>query len=118
LKIRKGLKLKDHEIFADLSYGNKEIKDVEGKSRFNYLKAYHNIKTVLNKIEKNRIEIYSIDQLNAIGYAFTVYKTDENIKKYLADFNIKSDDLEMLLSGITNFSKFSNLSIKAYAKII
>jgi CRISPR-associated endonuclease Csn1 len=117
-KIRKELKFTESVLFSTLNYGNKSINDVEKGAKFDYLKNYHKVRVALDKIEKNRIYDYSIEALNGIGYAFTVYKTDQKIADYLNDFNISRKDLEVLLLHVGGFSKFANLSTKALDKII
>lgn len=116
-KIRKLLELGGEERFKSLSYGNKDIKDVEDKTKFNYLKSYHQMRKALDKISKNRIKTITIPQRDAIGYALTVYKTDTNIIDELSKVGLDSIEIEALL-GLPNFSKFGRLSLVACKKII
>lgn len=118
-RIRTALKLNEEELFVALQYGSKTNKEVESKAKFTYLKGYHQIRKALDKVAKGRIKTYPTQTLNAIAYAYTVYKSDDNkIKDYLKVYDLDSEDMEILLSEIPGFSKFGRLSVQACDKII
>lgn len=108
--IRKKLGLSESDKFNLLNYSN-GVAEAE-KKPFNYLKAYHEIRKVLDKIGKGRIRYLSKDCLNQIGYIFTVYKNDDSIKAALDALELEPQDKEQLLT-LGNFSKFGHLSVKA-----
>lgn len=115
-KIRKLLKLDDDMSFSNLSYGNKEIVDVEKKTNFNFLKAFHEIRKVVDKIDKGTFDSFSIDELNHIGRTLTVYKNDDSRKEKLKEINLTNDVIDEVIN--LNFSKTGNLSTFAMNKII
>lgn len=105
--IRKKLGIPDEYRFNHLSYGNKDVAEVE-KAKFEYLKAYHQIKKVL----KDAINTLSIDELDEIGFIFTVHKTDDKILEELSKTNIDKSLFDLLLE-LPSFSKFGHISTKA-----
>lgn len=111
--IRKALKIPNEYRFNSLSYNSDDIAQVEKKAKFEYLKSYHQIKKVL----KDAITTLSIDELDSIGYIFTVYKNDEKIIEELEKTGIDSS-LYKLLLNLPSFSKFGHISVKACKKII
>lgn len=115
-KMRKELNLSDNEYFGMLSYGEKEIADVE-KAKFEYLKQYHEIRKALDKVTKGRITALSVQQLNAIGYIFTVYKNDEKIEAALHNLRIEEADIACLMS-LSGFRKVGHISVAACDKLI
>lgn len=109
--IRKKLDIPEEYKFNHLSYGNKDIAEVE-KARFEYLKAYHQIKKIL----KDTIKTLTIDDLDEIGYIFTVHKTDNDIVEALSKTDIDKGLYDLLLE-LPSFSGFGHISVKA-CKII
>ena len=82
------------------------------------MKAYHAVRKALKDAGlegewENRIR--NPELLDAIGTAFSLYKTDEDIRANLAAFRLSENVLEALLAGL-NFDKFVHLSLKALAK--
>ncbi|MBQ7124409.1 MAG: type II CRISPR RNA-guided endonuclease Cas9 [Oscillospiraceae bacterium] len=116
-KIRKTLKLKETEFFTALSYGNKEWDEIEKKTKFEYLKAYHAIKKEFEKVEKGLFDNISWDELDEIGRGLTLYKTEDKLRKYLEEAGIEEKIIDIVL-GISAFSGFGRLSRKACKKII
>lgn len=114
--IRKELKLQKDEYFKNLSYGKKPIEEVE-KAKFEYLKAFHEMRKALDKVAKDRINVYDRDQRDNIAYAFTVFKTDKEIEKCLLEYDIAKPDVDALINKISGFSKTGHLSLKALHKI-
>lgn len=115
-RIRKELELPDDYFFAKLTYGDKSIAEVESKTKFNYLDAYHDIKTVLEKYDEN-IETLSDDDLDRIGYIFTVNHTDDTIRSALNETDMDPVIFDYLLH-LNGFSKFGHISVKACKKLI
>ncbi len=114
--IRKELKLREDEYFKNLSYGKKPVEEVE-KAKFEYLKAFHKMRKALDKVAKDRINVYGRNQRDDIAYAFTVFKTDDGIKQYLLEHDIAAPDVKALINTISGFSKTGHLSLKALRKI-
>ncbi len=88
------------------------------KMSFSWVKDYHSIRKALDKVEKNRILKLSHEQLDTIATAFSVYKNEETIEKYLEEGGIEKADREALLERLSGFSKFGHLSLKACYKIL
>lgn len=135
--IRKSLGLSQSENFNSISYGkivkkaekdennkiiykviSSDFSEVESKTKFNYLKAYHEIRKVLDKISKNYIENLSTEHKDYIGYAFNVYKQDEKITEYLTEKGIDTNIIEILIEKLPSFSGAGRLSVKAMKKIL
>lgn len=116
-KIRKELDISTDKRFSTVSYGFKEIEEVEKKTKFEYLKQYHNIRKALDKFQKGYIQKLSREELNCIGYALTVHKDDAKILNVLKDFEIDEFLYDYILN-ISSFSKFGNLSVKACDMLI
>ena len=114
--LRKELSLDEGEFFASLSYGSKEPAEVE-KAAFSYLKPFHQIKSALDKIKKDYIYTLSDEQLDDIGYIFTVNKTDDAIISALKARNFDETVIDALLS-CGSFSKFGHISVKACRMLI
>lgn len=124
-EIRKALSLPEEVLFNLVRYDYsvsddraEAIKQAEEKSNIKEFQSYHKIRKALDKIEKGTIEKYTIDELDKIGYALSVYKSDENKIKYLKENipNITDEHINALLP--LSFSKAGHLSIKAINKIV
>ncbi len=111
-RIRKELGISDEYTFNSLSYGSKSAEEIESKSKFNYLNAYHDIRKALDKYEKNYIKKLTPDELDIIGTIFTVYKSDDNIIENLKKAGIDKALYDYLLE-LKGFSKHGHISIKA-----
>lgn len=91
-QVRKILGLPESAIFKGLRYGNdEESKKKAENGALMEMKAYHAIRVVLEKAGlqgewENRIR--NPELLDAIGTAFSVYKTDADIQTALADFRL------------------------------
>lgn len=118
-QVRKLLELHETAIFKGLRYGTDDEKKAES-STFMEMKAYHTIRQTLEKAGL-KSEWQSIgtqpEILDAIGTAFSVYKTDEDISKALQDLRLPESVLNELLRGVS-FDGFIHLSIKALKKIL
>lgn len=112
--IRKELKLSDSEFF-NISYGrgDKSPDEVEKKTKFTYLDAYHTFKKAFGAA----FDDWSTDRKNQLAYALTVYKNDEKIIAYLTENGFEQAEIELALT-LTSFTKTGNLSVKALEKII
>lgn len=117
-KIRSKLELPPEKTFNSVRYTyGKTIEEAEKKEKLNCLKAYHEIRTALNSVSKERIKFIPRAQLNSIGEIFTLYKTEGVISQKLADAGIEQCDIDAL-SSMKNFSKFGHLSIEVLETII
>lgn len=110
--IRKKLGISSEYRFTHLSYGDKDISEVE-KAKFEYLKAYHQMKAILN----DTINSLSIDELDEIDYIFSVHKTDDAILKALNETTIDKSLFSLLLE-LPEFRGFGHISTKACKMII
>ncbi|MEA4807593.1 type II CRISPR RNA-guided endonuclease Cas9 [Acetobacterium wieringae] len=119
-RIRKVLELGDDEYFVGLSYGRKEIKEVEDKTKFQFLKHYHLMKKAFNKISKDKIIGVPIATRDEIARILTLYKTDEKI---IEELNKIEDPImdEFLINAVLTlpaFKQVGNLSLKATQRIL
>ncbi|MCQ9327502.1 type II CRISPR RNA-guided endonuclease Cas9 [Neisseria dentiae] len=119
-QVRKILGLPESAVFKGLRYG----KDSDGlkaeSGALMEMKAYHKIRTVLEKAGlkgewENRIR--NPEVIDAIGTAFSLYKTDNDIQTALAGLALPKPVLDALLKGLS-FDKFIELSLPALAKIL
>lgn len=113
--VRKTLDLDESITFKGVHIGHKDRKEVESKKLFVKMDAYHTLRKALDKIEKGKITQMSTSHLDAIGYALTVYKTDENIRHYLEKQGLDNEVIKAV-EGIS-FSKFGHLSLEAIQRI-
>lgn len=112
-KIRKELSLSADCVFVGLPYGDKSIEEVEKKRKFEYLKAYHQIRKALDKMKKGYISSLSVEELDAIGEAFSFHRDDSNVVEYLRSKNVREEIYDCLLENISGFAKFGHISVKA-----
>lgn len=112
--IRKELRLSESERF-NISYSDakKTLDEIEKKTKFQYLPAYHTFK----KAYGNAFAEWSVDKKNRLGYALTAYKNDNKITEYLTENGFDPAEIEIALT-LPSFSKWGNLSEKALNKII
>jgi len=115
-RIRKELELGQDALFSNLTYGRKEVEEVEA-AKFQYLPVYHEMRRAFDKISKNHVLQISNTQRDLIGTAITYYKTDDKIQQALLEGNFSKEEINAIL-GMKNFSKFGNLSVKAMQKVI
>ena len=115
-QIRKELGLGSQVLFNALVY-NSDVEEVEKKSKFNFMPAYHQIRKELDTVVKGRIEAIDIDTLDEIGRILSTYKSDAKRIEAFSNLNITSKDMEALLN-INGLRKFGHLSLKALKKII
>lgn len=112
--LRKELKLADDEFF-NISYGrdDKSSEEVEKKTKFAYLPAYHTFKKAYGQAFVN----WSTEKKNVLGYALTVYKNDNRIVAYLTEHGFEKAEIDVALT-LPSFTKTGNLSVKALDKMI
>lgn len=119
-RIRKVLALSDDEYFVGLSYDRKEIKEVEDKTKFQFLKHYHLMKKAFNKISKDKILGVPIPLRDEIARILTLYKNDDKI---IEELNRIKDPImdELLINAVLTlpaFKQVGNLSLKATQRIL
>lgn len=131
-KIRKILNLDEKFRFKGLPYRenpndkkSEPYNKTEAKTKINLMAPYHEIRKAFDHIEKNHIKNFlpteqeRIDALDAIAYAFTAFKSDDNIRRYLSKNSALTDsDINCLTENLGTFSKFGHISIKATRKLI
>ena len=112
--LRRELKLPDGKFF-NISYGkgDKSAEEVEKKTKFAYLTAFHTFKKAYGQAYVG----WSTEKKNALAYALTVYKNDNKIIAYLTDHNFEKAEIEIALT-LPSFTKTGNLSVKALDKLI
>lgn len=123
--IRKVIDIPEYATFNTVRYDysvSKDLKEVieqaEDKSNIKEFQSYHKIRKALDKVKKGKINEISKVDLDNIGYALSVYKSDNNKTEYLKNKvkSLNEEEIKALLP--LSFSKTSNLSIKAINKII
>ena len=115
---RKELGLADTDRFADVYYKTEDFVQEEKKNKIKITAAYHEIAKALKDKGKEYITTLSIDQLDAIAYAFSAYKSDSKIRAYMQAKGVSSEDAALLLANLSGFSKFGHISIKACRKLM
>ncbi|MEA1960085.1 MAG: type II CRISPR RNA-guided endonuclease Cas9 [Bacillota bacterium] len=114
--LRKVLQLSSDQKFNDVRYDQSGIDDTEKKTKFNYLKSYHEIRKSLDKVNKGRIKQLTHDQLNLIGEALTLYKNEATIAEKLIAGGLTKYDVDELLP--LSFRGFGHLSLTAIGNIL
>ena len=118
-KIRKELSLAPGATFNMLRYRADKTQEETEKEKLKLLCAYHEMRKALDKVAKGSIGTLSNAQKDAIGTAFSLYKTDKNIVAYLENSGLEALYINALLQMPTApFAKFGNLSAAACYKII
>ena len=119
-QVRKLLDLPPDAVFKGLRYGKNEEGLKAESAALMEMKAYHKIRQVLEKAGL-KTEWQGLatqpEKLDAIGTAFSVYKTDADIEQYLAPYGFQTGLVETLLAGVS-FDKFIQLSLKALQNIL
>lgn len=115
--LRKALGLQETERFNDLYY-SKDTAETEKKAKFSFTAAYHEIRKALDKLEKDYIKKLSPNELDVIGYAFSVFKNERNLRSYLLNNGITENVCSTLLDNLKPFRKFGHISVKACRKLI
>ncbi len=113
--LRKELCLTDSTRF-NISYNSKDklsYEEVEAKTKFEYLNAYHSFKKAYGSV----FVAWSTEKKNALAYALTVFKNDEKIIAHLTEHGFDDNEIKVALT-LPSFTKTSNLSVKALDKLI
>lgn len=135
-KIKKWLKLAQEDRFNMVNYvvsrkdlGTKSLEELkdscEKKTKFSSLRDYYDVREKIRGADEAFWDTISdnIAVIDAIGEILTLYKTDEDISKYLGQIEIDGVKdifpkiVEDALLGLS-FAKFGHLSLKALRKII
>ena len=118
-QVRSILNLSDDAIFKGVRYSGEDKKAIETKTTLMEMKAYHQIRKVLegNNLKAEWVALKAnLTLLDEIGTAFSLYKTDEDISDYLAG-KLSQPVLNALLENLS-FDKFIQLSLKALYKLL
>lgn len=117
-KIRAVLELSDGDRFKNVYYRSDDKEEWESKTKFQHLRAYHEMRKKFDKLNKGHINSISRSDLDEVGYALTVYKTDDNIVSYLKEHtSLEQAEIDSVLM-MPSFSKFGHISVKACKAII
>lgn len=116
-RIRKELEIPADTTFNAVSYKNAEdYEEAEKKTKFFYLRAYHQMRAAFNKLSKNHFDGLTRQQKNELGRVLSTYKTSANIRPRLAVAGLS--EMEIDIAETMSFSKFGHLSVKACDKLI
>ena len=115
-KIRKELRLSDEQTFNTVSYRNTDFAGAEKKTKFPYLKAYHQMRAAFERAEKGHFRDITTGQRNAIAEVLSRYKTSQKIRPLLRSAGLSEPDID--IAETLNFSKFGHISVKACDRII
>ncbi|GHV08513.1 CRISPR-associated endonuclease Cas9 [Clostridia bacterium] len=104
----------------NISYAGKDMtfEQCEERERFEFLKAWHEVRKAFDKLVKGHIKSVSRDKLDQIGEAFTIFKTDDKIRKRLEDAGLAAEEITVLCENLSGFTKFGHLSLTALRNII
>ena len=116
-RIRNELGIPAGTTFNAVSYKNAEdYEEAEKKTKFCYLRAYHQMRAAFNKLAKNYFDGLSRQQKNELGRVLSTYKTSANIRPRLAAVGLSETEID--IAETMSFSKFGHLSVKACDKLI
>lgn len=111
--------LDEETRFSGVTYPlDSTTEEAEKKVKFSWVKPYHAMRRALDKVEKNYIQKLSREEIDAIAYAFTVYKNDKKIRTALAEKGIEDNVADVLITHLDGFSKFGHLSEYACYKLL
>ena len=117
-KLRKELALRPEQLFNLVSYRPElTVEAAEKKTKFCYLKAYHELRRAFDKLSKNYILGMSRDKLNAVGNVLSSYHTEKTISENLKAAELTDEELEAALT-VGSFSGFGHISVKACDALI
>lgn len=117
-RIRKALAIPETWRFNAVPYRlEQETAAAEKKEKFNYLRAYHAMRTAVDRNGKGRFALIPPEQRDAIGTVLTLYKADDRVRQELAALGLEDCDSEALLT-IGGFSKTGHISLKACRLLI
>lgn len=111
--------LDEETRFSGVTYPlDSTTEEAEKKVKFSWVKPYHAMRRALDKVEKNYIRKLSREEIDAIAYAFTVYKNDKKIRTALAEKGIEDNVADVLITHLDGFIKFGHLSEYACYKLL
>ena len=96
---------------------NETLEESEKKEKFACLPAYHKMRKALDGVVKGRISSLSISQRDAAATALSLYKNEDTLRAKLTEAGFQAPEIDAL-AGLTGFSKFGHLSLKACRKLI
>ena len=115
--IRRELAIPADTTFNAVYYKNTDdAEEAEKKTKFSYLKAYHQMRTAFNKLSKNHFDTLTRAQKNELGRVLSTYKTSAKIRAALLPAGLS--DTELDIAETLSFSKFGHISVKACDKLI
>lgn len=115
--IRRELAIPADTTFNAVYYKNTDdAEEAEKKTKFSYLKAYHQMRTAFNKLSKNHFDTLTRAQKNELGRVLSTYKTSAKIRAALLPAGLS--DAELDIAETLSFSKFGHISVKACDKLI
>lgn len=115
--IRRELTIPADTTFNAVYYKNTDdAEEAEKKTKFSYLKAYHQMRTAFNKLSKNHFDTLTRAQKNELGRVLSTYKTAAKIRAALLPAGLS--DAELDIAETLSFSKFGHISVKACDKLI
>lgn len=115
--IRRELAIPADTTFNAVYYKNTDdAEEAEKKTKFSYLKAYHQMRTAFNKLSKNHFDTLTRVQKNELGRVLSTYKTSAKIRAALLPAGLS--DAELDIAETLSFSKFGHISVKACDKLI
>ncbi len=121
--IRNALKLDESSRFKDINYtldGEKSIKEIETKRKFNALDSYHQIRLALKNLDPKKWNslkqnTYILDQISEV---LTYYKSEQDIREQLYKIEKLDEEIINLLIEKISFSKVGHLSLAALRKVL
>lgn len=117
-KIRKAIGMQPEQRFNMIRYSaDKSVEEIEKKEKFNFLKAYHEMRKAFDRVSKGSFAMVSSSKRNAIGSVLSIYKTSENIRTKLTEAGLEAAEID-IAEEIGSFSKFGHLSVKACDMLI
>lgn len=117
-QLRKKLNLDETAKFNGVRYFSKNGKDPEA-TEFFVAKHYHVLRKAYMSHELEdqwKKDSQTPEKLDAMAYAQTVYKVDDEAREYLQKYGIEDKVVEAILE--VSFSEFIRLSLKALHKIL
>ncbi len=117
-RIRKALELPEDALFNMVSYRTEADREAaEKKTKFNHLKAYHAMRTAVERGGKGRFALLTEAQRDAVGTVLTLYKNSERVEEELAKAGLEPCDVEAL-EALGGFSKTGHISLRACRELI
>ena len=94
--IRRELAIPADTTFNAVYYKNTDdAEEAEKKTKFSYLKAYHQMRTAFNKLSKNHFDTLIRAQKNELGRVLSTYKTSAKIRAALLPAGLSDAELDI-----------------------